>query len=390
MSWMPCETRKTDSSPSAATSAGSEELRAWLALWRVPGVGVRAFSTLLEICPDLRRLRELPRSQLEQAGLKATAIEAIHQPNEAAVEADLAWLEAPHHHALRITDPAYPRRLREIPDPPPLLFVVGDPDCLSLPQLAIIGSRNPTRGGEEIAFDFARHLAAGGLCITSGLALGIDAAAHRGALAGEGITVAVAGTGLDRVYPARHKDLAHQIARQGAIVSEFPPGTQARQENFPRRNRIISGLTLGTLVVEASLRSGSLITARYALEQGREVYAIPGSIHNPLSKGCHALIRQGAKLVECVGDIIEELPALPTLIEAPPAAGVSAPDEPFDADYQQVLAALGHDPVPVDLLVQRTGLTPAVVSSILLVLELKGHVTAVAGGRYARTVKRDV
>jgi DNA processing protein len=379
---MQCEI--PNSFPAVMPAASTEELRAWLALWRTPGVGPRSFAKLLELTPQLRDVHALSHTQLLQLGFRTEVADAIRRPDWEAVDADLRWLEAADHHLVRSIDPNYPSRLRDVPGAPPLLFVAGDVDCLRLPQLAIIGSRSPTAGGRDNAFQFAEHLASHGLCITSGLALGIDAAAHQGALAANGYTIAVTGTGLDRVYPARHRELARAISAQGALVSEFPPGTQARAENFPRRNRIISGLSLGTLVVEASLRSGSLITARFALEQGREVYAIPGSIHNPLSKGCHALIRQGAKLVECVADILEELPpGLAAEVEAP-AAAETALEEDFDQDYRQVLDALGHDPVPVDLLVQRTGLTPGEVSSILLVLELKGHVTAIAGGRYAR------
>lgn len=377
MSWMP-----------SVTLERRELERAWLTLWRAPGIGPRSFASILKLCPDLRQLPSLPVSRLQPLGLDAEAVRALQQSEPPAVDADLAWLEQPGRHLLLLTDPAYPQRLREIADPPPLLFVIGAPNCLALPQLAMVGSRNASRGGTETARDFAEHLAGTGLCITSGLAAGIDAAAHRGALAAEGRTVAVAGTGLDRVYPARHRELAHEIAERGALVSEFPPGTPPMRENFPRRNRIISGLSLGTLVVEASLRSGSLITARYALEQGREVYAVPGSIHNPLARGCHALIRQGAKLVESVDDILEEL-SVPAPQQDPLPALETDPDEPFDEDYREVLEALGHDPVPVDLIVQRTELTPAAVSSILLVLELKGHVTAVAGGRYALARQKD-
>jgi DNA processing protein len=280
--------------------------------------------------------------------------------------------------------------LRQIPYPPPLLFVHGDPDCLRAPQLAIVGTRNPTPPGRETAHRFAAHLAGAGLAITSGLALGIDAAAHQGALSGDGRTIAVMGTSLERVYPAKNRDLAHAIAERGALVSELPIGTPAAAENFPRRNRLISGLALGVLVVEAAARSGSLITARAALDQGREVFAIPGSIHNPLAKGCHALIRQGmAKLVETADDILEELGSLAaagaeksTLSTVAPSAG-AAPDW-LDDDYRQLLAAIGDGPAGVDLLVERCGLTAEVVSSMLLILELEGYVAAVPGGLYCR------
>jgi DNA processing protein len=248
----------------------------------------------------------------------------------------------------------------------------------------MVGSRNPTTGGERTARDFARHLAGCGLAITSGLAVGVDAAAHQGALEAGGITLAVTGTGLDRVYPARHRELAHRIAERGALVSEFPPGTPPLAGNFPRRNRIISGLSVGTLVVEAALKSGSLITARLAVEQGREVFAIPGSIHNPLARGCHALIRQGAKLVETADDIAEELAALLGGLSLEPVVDAGHADEGChsleDPEYQRLLQAMGHDPVSVDQLVARTGFTAETVSSMLLLLELQGHVSSSPGG----------
>lgn len=360
------------------------ELRAWLGLWRTPGFGPAAFSRLLEALPGLADAVELPAAELERLGVDPKVAAGLADIDWSAVDADLRWLEADNHHLIRWGDPLYPPLLAEIGAAPPLLFVVGDPGHLSLPQLAMVGSRNPSAGGRDTAYDFAAHLAAAGLAITSGLALGIDTAVHRGALDGGGVTIAVTATGPDRIYPARNRDLAHAIAEHGALVTEFPTGTGVRADQFPRRNRIISGLSLGTLVVEASLRSGSLITARYALEQGREILAIPGSIHNPLSKGCHRLIRQGAKLVETAEDVLEELPPVEHMNTAPAVDDSTPQDEALDEEYQQVLAALGHDPVPVDLIVQRTGLTPGAVSSMLLVLELKGLVAAANGGRYAR------
>lgn len=368
---------------SADRARSPQELRAWLAFWRLPGVGPRAFLDLLDHVGAVGPVFELPRPELERLGLRPETVEALRAPPWDAAEADLRWLEGADRHLLLWTDGGYPPALRDAPGAPPLLFALGDPAHLQRPQLAIVGSRNPTAGGVDAAEAFAAHLAPTGLVITSGLALGIDSAAHRGALQAGGATVAVTATGLDRVYPARNRELAHAIAAQGCLVSEFPPGTPVRSDQFPRRNRIISGLSLGTLVVEASLRSGSLITARYALEQGREVFAIPGSIHNPLSKGCHALIRQGAKLTETVDEILEELRWQ--------AAGPDRPREPADSqqgldeDYARLLEALGYDPVPVDVLLQRTGLTAGELSSMLLVLELNGYVTAAAGGRYART-----
>lgn len=302
------------------------------------------------------------------------------------------WLSRADAHLLTPADLGYPRLLREIASPPPQLFVLGNVETLALPQLAIVGSRNATPAGAETAHSFAVHLATCGFCITSGLAEGIDAAAHRGALAAAGRTVAVCGTGLDSVYPRRHEALAREIvAAGGALVSEFAPGTRVFRANFPRRNRLISGLSIGTLVVEASVRSGALITAGHAIEQGREVFAIPGSIHNPVARGCHRLIRNGAKLVETADDIMEELSGmLAGLRQSDEAApGRKATDsavnaaEP-DAQYARLLAAMAWDPVDADSLVIRSGLTIGEVSSMLLLLEMQGSVRALSGGRYQR------
>ena len=295
------------------------------------------------------------------------------------------WVQQENHHRIRLGDEAYPELLAGIPGPPERLYVVGDPEILHLPALAIVGSRNPTSGGAQNAFEFARHLGRTGFCIVSGLAQGIDAAAHRGALAAKAPTVAFLGHGIDRVYPAVNHDLAREIARHGALVSEFPLGTAPNRALFPQRNRLISGLSLGTLVVEAARRSGSLITARLASEQGREVFAIPGSIHNPLTRGCHQLIRQGATLVEAADDIVAELAPLAghmlqTIDTAvsPQEAGVEV-----DEEYVKLLEALGHDPVSADEIVERSGLTIDQVSSMLLILELEGKIEKLSGGRYS-------
>ncbi len=365
---------------------GPDDAESWLFLLHAPGVGSRSFNRLLAALGTPAAVLASPRRKLESLGLKAPALDYLSTLDRDSLRPDLEWLEQPNNHLLTLDHPDYPDLLREIPDPPPLLFVHGNPAVLSAPQIAIVGTRNPSTPGRETAQGFARFLAGAGLTVTSGMALGIDAAAHEGAL-GTGTTLAVTGTGLDRVYPARHRELAHRIAANGALVSEFPPGTPPAAQNFPRRNRVISGLSLGTLVVEAALRSGSLITARCAAEQGREVFAIPGSIHNPLARGCHALIRQGAKLVETGNDIIEELGALLGGLEAAartPAAEPAAARE-LDPEYQRLLEQMGYDPVPVDLLVQRTGLTAEAVSSMLLILELEGQVAALAGGRYCRS-----
>lgn len=361
-----------------------DKLAPWLALARAPGIGPARFMDLLARFGSPAAVLAATHRDWEAAGLVESTLAYLHAPDWERVEQDLLWLADTHNHVLRIDKPGYPPLLRQIPAPPPLLFVRGDPDCLRCNQIAIVGSRNPTASGRDSALHFAAHLSRAGLVITSGLALGVDAEAHRGALLEQGRTIAVLGTGADRVYPTRHRELAHGICEQGgALVSELPLGTSPLAENFPRRNRIISGLSLGTLVVEASIRSGSLITARLAGEQGREVFAIPGSVHNPMAKGCHRLIRQGAKLVENAMDILEELGPLA-------AAALSEPTEPvqsvaeLDEEYQQLLHNLGYEPVAIDVLVERCGLTAEAVSSMLLILELQDLVASVPGGLYYR------
>lgn len=362
----------------------------WLLLVRTPGLGARTGARIREQFDTPAAFLGATADQQRACGLKGPGIDYLRAPDWALIESDLAWLGRPDSHLVTLDDRCYPALLRDIPDPPLALFVQGDPVCLGELQLAIVGSRNPTPSGRDNAFEFARYLAGAGLTITSGLAAGIDGAAHRGALAGGGRTLAVVGTGLDRVYPAEHLELAHAIANQGALISEFPLGSRPTAGHFPKRNRLISGLSLGTLVVEATPRSGSLITARLAGEQGRETFAIPGSIHNPQARGCHALIRQGAKLVETASDILEELgPLAHTLWDATEAsAPQSFPESALDADYHHLLAQLDETPTPVDTLVQRSGLTAETVSSMLLVLELQGYVSSAAGGRYARTLSR--
>ena len=367
-------------------SAANDRLIPWLAFLRLPGLGTRGRHALLTHFHDPAAVFEARRADVERALHGAAS--APREPLYAALadgiaagarEADLAWFAQPRRHLLTLTDPDYPPLLRELPDPPVALYVQGERALLNRPQLAIVGSRNPTPAGRANAAAFAQALAGAGLTITSGLALGIDGAAHRAAL-GTGTTIAVAGTGLDRVYPPRHRELAHAIANAGAIVSEFPLGTSPRPQNFPVRNRIISGLSLGVLVVEAAQQSGSLITARLAAEQGREVFAIPGSIHSPLARGCHALIRQGAKLVETANDILEELGALAAV--AMPAAHELAPA--LAVEEAALLDHVGYDGAHIDVIVERSGLTPEKVSSMLLTLELRGLIAVAAGGTYQR------
>lgn len=306
-------------------------------------------------------------------------------PDWQQVEKDLTWLSQSDRYLVTFHDPQYPELLKQITDPPPLLFAQGDLALLSQWQLAIVGSRSPSKSGLDLAYDFAHYLVQGDIAITSGLATGIDTAAHQGALSAAGKTIAVVGTGLDRVYPAKNRGLAHNIAETGLIVSEFALGTPPKAENFPRRNRIISGLSLGTLVVEAAIKSGSLITARMALEQGREVFAIPGSIHNPLAKGCHQLIREGAKLVETAKDILEELGAI-AAFESSNESSFSPQQQAInnDGEYQVLFKCMGYDPIEIDRLVACSGLTAESVSSMLLLLELQGEVESLPGGRYVR------
>jgi DNA processing protein len=368
-------------------STDIDNTAAWLALLRAPGLGCRTLNPLIAAGHSPLQLLNHPPEPLA-----SVAGDYLAQPAWEAIEHDLAWLREPSNHLLTIDQPSYPQRLRELSDPPSGLFLHGDPELLGLPQLAIVGSRHPSRGGELTAGAFAEALAGAGLVISSGLAAGVDAAAHRGALRGGGLTIAVAGTGLDRVYPAAHRELAHEIASNGLLLSEFPLGTPPKPGNFPRRNRIIAGLCLGTLVVEAALKSGSLITARLAAEAGREVFAIPGSIHNPLARGCHRLIRNGAKLVETSDDVLEEIgPLLPGFSLAPVASmkGTDVPtgdpaEDPLDPQHRDVLEALGYDPATTDELAQRTGFPTKDVSSILLLLELRGHVSSGPGGQFTR------
>jgi DNA processing protein len=369
------------------SSISRDRLCAWLILARVPGLGPITATRLVEQLGDPLRVLAAGRSDLQSLGIKAPLVDAILSPQESAAEADLAWAEAEGVRILTRDDPSYPSRLAQIPAPPILLFVRGDPQVLQDPMLAIVGSRNPTASGRETTRELARDLGACGLTVASGLALGIDGEAHQGALE-SGRTIAVLGTGPDRIYPAAHRELARRIARNGALVTEYLPGSAPIGRNFPRRNRIISGLSLGTLVTEAALQSGSLITARYAIEQGREVFAVPGSIHNPLARGCHALIRAGAKLVESATDILEELaPVLGALVKAPDASARSCMKDTvsLDEDHLRLLENLDHDPVATDDLVRRTGLPAQSVASMLLLLELEGYVLSCPGGRYCRS-----
>lgn len=365
-----------------------DESTCWLALWRIPGIGPRHFRFVIDHLGDIAALFAQTATQLqalgfsEQQSARITAFARRADPELlAGVQRDLDWLaQSPWHHLLTWNDSRYPTLLREISGAPPLLFVRGDADCLNLPQIAIVGSRQCTRAGRQLAQDFAHHFSRNGLITTSGLALGIDSAAHEGALDG-GRTIAVLAHGLDAVYPPRNRLLAERVMESGALVSEFPVGVTPRPEFFPRRNRIISGLSLGVLVVEAALKSGSLITAHEAIDQGREVFAIPGSIHNPLAKGCHALIRNGAKLVETAAEVVEELMPLLGFVQQQLFADPAVPSAPAAGSVEdKLLSALEYDVCSIDQLVQLTGMAVPDVSSALILLELEGAVQQVQGG----------
>lgn len=362
----------------------ADELRCWLRLIRCHGLGPAGLDKLFQALGSAEAIVGASRATWTATGVPAAAWEALQQVDAERVVLDIEWC-APEGRGLLTPDQAsYPRALLELEGAAPPLFYRGDLELLAMPQIAVVGSRNATPQGIEIAENFAAELSQRGLIITSGLALGVDAAAHRGALAASGLTIAVCGTGLDRVYPARNRELAEGIDRSGLLISEFPPGTSPRPENFPRRNRLISGLSLGVLVVEAARNSGSLITARQAAEQGREVFAIPGSIHNPLARGCHTLIRSGAKLVESVDDILEEIGGkVGQWLKQAPSPNATAPAQAPHAQ-QALLDQMGDHPQTVDELVARTGLSVEVLSPILLSLELEGRIATVPGGAVMR------
>ncbi|MGH8175177.1 MAG: DNA-processing protein DprA, partial [Steroidobacter sp.] len=356
-----------------------DELTAWLTLVRAPDLHAGSLRPLLQHHACAAAIVTASPAMLRAAGAAASLIEWLGSSRPGDVSADLRWLDREQRHFIPWGDERYPELLAELPDAPLGLFVLGDAASLRLPQLAMVGSRNPTPAGRENAANFAAHLARCGLTITSGLAIGIDAASHQGALDGGGATIAVCGAGLDVNYPKSNAALASTIAAHGALVSEFPIGTPPKKSHFPRRNRIISGLSLGTLVVEAATQSGSLITARLAAEQGREVFAIPGSIHNALARGCHQLIRQGAKLVETADDIFAELRALAGVLsrsscKSPGECAQKNSGPALDKEYEILLDALGFEPAGVDSLIARSGLRADAVASMLLILELEGRI----------------
>ncbi len=383
------------------SQAAVDELRAWLRLTLTPGVGNETARHLLKACASPQAIFAQELQALAAMGTPRLAQALASEPEEVAAQLDrtLAWLAAaPDRCVLTLGDAAYPQALLNTEDPPLMLYLLGSlarmPDAFSqTPSLAIVGSRNPTPQGVIHARQFARFFSESGFCVVSGLALGVDGAAHDGALQGGSPTFAVVGTGLDRVYPKRHLALAHRIAEQGLLMSEFPLGTPPLNANFPRRNRIISGLSLGTLVVEAALQSGSLITARLAAEQGKEVFAIPGSIQSQQSRGCHLLIRQGAKLVESAQDVLEEL-----RVELPQSlarAGdqANSPDEPVESEQVSLavspelatlLQALGFEASSLDAIQARTGWSTAQLQTQLLGLEMDGVIARLPGGLFMR------
>jgi len=369
-----------------------EDLKSWLALAQAPELHAGHIAGFLEQGRSPTELLAVSPATCAALGVREAALASLHRPDPERIDADIAWLEGrPHRRVVAWGSPDYPPLLALIPDAPLVLYVEGDPAALSLPQLAIVGSRNPTSLGRDTARQFGMHLARAGLAITSGLALGIDAAAHRGALDADGSTIAVVGRGLDAIYPRDNEELARCIVeRHGALVTDLPVGTPPLKQNFPRRNRILSGLAAGTLVVEAALQSGSLITARLAGEQGREVFAMPGSIHNALARGCHKLLRQGAKLVETADDIFAELAPILGQVAAsvPPGTHFQADSNrgSLDKDYEILLDALGFEPANLDSIVVRSGLKADAVASMLLILELDGRIQQQPGGRYSRTL----
>ncbi|MEM1243300.1 MAG: DNA-processing protein DprA [Pseudomonadota bacterium] len=352
-----------------------------LALMLIPGIGIKLRRRILTDYPDLADFFNLSKRKLYSLGCNEQLIAMLKHPDWQMVERHIAWqTKSEAHHIISISDKDYPRALKYIDNPPTPIFVRGNKNILNEPQISMVGSRNATPNGARYAYDFAYHLAKSGLLITSGLAVGIDAASHQGALAAASATIAVMGTGITTIYPRDNKQLAEQIiAKGGALISEFSLSTRPRRENFPRRNRIISGLALGVLVVEAAQRSGSLITAKYALDQGREVFAIPSSPHNPMAKGCHSLLKSGAKLVENISDILQELKPQLQQQCTQTLSNLSKINN-LQGDAKKCLDCIKFEPSPIDLIIQQAGLEANKVSSCLMQLELSGMVMKSAYG----------
>ena len=361
---------------------------AWVALHQTLGLGNAAFCQLLTKFGSPAAIYNASISQLREIIDEDTARKVNAGIDIDAIAPTLDWLKKDNAHIVTLADANYPKLLLEISNPPAVLYAIGNLHWLNQPSIAVVGSRNATPQGEKNAEEFSASLCNSGLCVVSGMALGIDGAAHRGALKSNGATIAVVGTGLDIVYPARHRELAHKIAERGLIISEFPLGTPSKAQNFPRRNRLISGLSLGCLVVEANIDSGSLITARLATEQGRDVFAIPGSIHSPVTKGCHQLIKQGAKLVESTQDILEEIKNLVSLNQTThsPTGLMLNSDISLGAtpETNAVLDLMGYEAINFDALQRTTGLTTEALSAMLMMLELDSKITVLKGSQYQR------
>jgi DNA processing protein len=362
-------------------------LRYWLAMPRIKGIGARTWLQLLDRLETPEAIFNADSGVLSDCGLGMPAINRLRQSDQDCLQSDLDWLDDPANRLVTWHDSSYPQLLKQIHDPPPVLYASGDTGLLKQLQISIVGSRNPSPDGKRMARDFSRQLAGLGITITSGLASGLDSCAHQGALDAGGTTIAVLGSGLDVIYPAKNRGLAESIRESGVLVSEFPPDARPVPANFPRRNRIISGLSAGTLVVEATLRSGSLITARLAMEQGREVYAIPGSIYNPLSRGCHKLISDGAKLVEDIAGILEEIAPLAAITNQGGQEQDKNDKTPGELDEycKLLLENIAKQPVSIDMLVDETRLGVQIVASSLIKLELNGLVESLPGGEYIRT-----
>jgi len=372
------------------SNLSQENIVAWLLLIKTPKLGPVRIRHLLQHLGSPEKIIQASQRTLRELKAPNCSIRWLKQSDSKNISDELIWTQNPNHHCISILNPHYPSRLKEIHSAPALLFIKGNIDILNTPQIAIVGSRNPSADGRNTAFQFAEDLSQYGLVITSGLAQGIDAQSHKGALVA-GATIAVCATGLDRIYPAKHHKLAQRIVKNGALLSEFLPGTKINKAYFPRRNRLISGLSIGTLVIEASLRSGSLITAQCALEQGREVFAIPSSIHNPIAKGCHKLIKQGAKLVENTNDVIEEIQSHIQFMQhalnskqdfKKHVTGTSTQN--LDANQRALLEVMTYKPMSIDEIISITQQKAEDVSSMLLILELEGQVNNLGLGNYSR------
>jgi DNA processing protein len=359
------------------------DLSYWLMLLKAPGLGLQTLYKALKFFENPEKIFLASKTELKECKLfDKKTIDFLKNPDFDLIKQDIDWSKKDYCHIITLIDEKYPEQLKKIYDPPPLLYVRGDLDCISLPQIAIIGSRNPSPSGSKNAYEFAKLLSKSGLAITSGMASGIDSNAHIGALKANCPTIAVCGTGLDRIYPARNKSLAHEIVSKGALVSEFTIGTPPLAKNFPKRNRVISGLSIGTLVVEAGLKSGTMITAKSAMEQGREVFAIPSSIHNPMSKGCHKLIKQGAKLVDNITDIIEELNINLDPNISQHKQSKKDINKNVDYDHNLVLKYIGYEAVTVDEIVEKSGLSPQIINQTLIFLELDDKIIKINGNGY--------